>query len=343
MSTEKLRSTFFDGADIVFVLLDKDLNLIDANSFFLASVRMKKEDLIGKNITAIVPDIKSSGRFDLYNEVIRSGKTHVIDEMKPHPSFGNYYSRIKAFKVGDGIGIASHNITDLKESLEELETFIYKISHDMRRPISTILGLVNLAKDEVKDLEGAKQLCVMVKEETERLDAILQKLFETMTVRREDKKIQLIDFNDLIDGIENFFAGGKVFKEMKVEKCFESAQKFYSDKQLLVSLLQNLIDNAIKYRKENISDPFIKLTVADQNGGIKITVSDNGIGIPDHSQGDVFKMFFRATVQASGAGLGLYTVNHTVKKLGGSIKLDSKENIGTTFEVYLPNENKKSE
>tara|TARA_R110002049_G_scaffold308179_2_gene511259 strand:- start:1417 stop:1779 length:363 start_codon:yes stop_codon:yes gene_type:complete len=85
-------------------------------------------------------------------------------------------------------------------------------------------------------------------------------------------------------------------------------------------------------------DSFVKISIEDENGGVEITVADNGIGIPANLQKNVFKMFFRATNQASRSGLGLYTVSHTVKILGGTIKLDSKENIGTTFTVYLPNE-----
>lgn len=341
MATEnqdKLRSIFFDEADILLTLWDKDLNCIDINEACLKALHFSRNEIIGKNITEISPDNKSSGRYDQYKEVIRTGKTLVIDELKSHPSLGNFYFRVKAFKVGDGLGIITKNITDLKESIEELETFIYKTTHDMRSPIATILGLTSLAETKVKDLEEAKQFCNLVKNQTERLDTILLTLFETMKIRKGEKTIQLINFNELIDRIENSIEFETELKKIKFEKYIKVSRKFYSDKILLISILQNLIDNSIKYRKENTSDSFIKLSVSDEKDGVGITVSDNGIGIPEHLQKNVFKMFYRATNQASGSGLGLYTVNHTIKKLSGTIKLDSKENTGTTFTIFLPSE-----
>lgn len=101
-------------------------------------------------------------------------------------------------------------------------------------------------------------------------------------------------------------------------------------------MLKNLIDNSIKYRKENINDAFIKISIADENGEVKITVADNGIGIPDNLQKDIFKLFYRATKKSTGLGLGLYTVNKIAKKLEGQIKFSSKENEGTSFTIYLP-------
>lgn len=335
---EKLRSAFFDEADIIFSLFDKDLNFVDVNEAFLKPLHFKRDDIIGKNITEISPDIKSSGRFNIYKEVIRTGKTIVIDEVKPHPSLGNFYARVKAFKVGDGLGIVTKNITDLKEAIEELETFIYKSTHDMRSPIASILGLTNIADEQVKDLDEAKHFCKIVKQQTERLDNILLVLFETMKIRKGEKTIHLINFNELIDGVKNSLAFINGFNEITIEKNITSTQKFYSDKILLISIFQNLVDNAIKYRKQNNNNSFIKISVSDENDGVTIKVADNGIGIADNLQKDVYKMFFRATNQASGSGLGLYTINHTIKKLGGTIKLDSKYKVGTTFTIHLPNE-----
>jgi signal transduction histidine kinase len=150
-----------------------------------------------------------------------------------------------------------------------------------------------------------------------------------MKVRKGVKTIQLIDFNKAIDDVLDSLSFMEGFGEIEFIKNISVDQSFYSDKLLLVSIFENLVDNAIKY-KRNIPDAFINISVARKNGGVKIMVADNGIGIPDNLQKDVYKMFFRATNQASGSGLGLYTLSHAIKKLGGRISLDSKENIGTT-------------
>ena len=103
-------------------------------------------------------------------------------------------------------------------------------------------------------------------------------------------------------------------------------------------IFQNLIHNAIKYRDDSKKDPYIHITVAGEGTGVKITIEDNGIGISESAQKDVFKIFFRGTNVASGSGLGLYTVKHGVKKLGGRIELESEIHKGTKFTIYLPNE-----
>jgi len=110
-----------------------------------------------------------------------------------------------------------------------------------------------------------------------------------------------------------------------------------SDKTLILLILQNLIDNAIKYRNTRLSKPKIDITAKLSNGLLKLQVRDNGIGIHDDIQPDVFKLFVRATERASGTGIGLYTVKNAVHKLEGSIVVQSKLKKGTTFTVYLPN------
>lgn len=334
---EKLRSIFFDQSELLFYLFDKDLYLIDVNETGLKTFHFKREQIIGKHLTELSPDNKSSGRLELYQEVIRTGNSHVIDEMKPHPSLGNMYFRIRAFKVGDGLGLISKNITDVKESQEELETFIYKFAHDLRSPISSILGITNIAEGQIKNITEAQQFCKIVQDQAKRIDTTVQILMETMRMRKGEKIIHLIDFKYLVDDVLNSLRHVDGFNEVTFIKNISVDQKFYSDKLLLYSLFENLIDNAIKYRKI-IQDSYVEISVTDNNGGVQIKVSDNGIGIPLPLQDDVYKMFFRATDRANGSGLGLYTVHHTLKKLGGNIKLSSQEKIGTTFTIYLPNE-----
>lgn len=113
----KLRSHFFQEAELFLSIYDKDLNCIDVNEAFLKLFRCEREDMIGKNLCEISPDLKSNGRFDLYKEVIRTGNSIVINEMQPHRSIGNYHFRIRAFKVDDGLGLIVQNITDLLESV----------------------------------------------------------------------------------------------------------------------------------------------------------------------------------------------------------------------------------
>ncbi len=115
---ESLRSLFFQEAELYLSIYDKDLNCIDVNEAFVKILRCKREDLIGKNLCEISPDLKTNGRYDLYKEVIRTGEAAVIDNMQPDSSIGNYHFRIRAFKLGDGLGLLVKNVTDLVDSIE---------------------------------------------------------------------------------------------------------------------------------------------------------------------------------------------------------------------------------
>ncbi|MCK0158239.1 PAS domain-containing sensor histidine kinase [Cellulophaga sp. F20128] len=336
--TTSLREAFFNNTQETLAIFDKDLNFVDANEALLRILRLKRDQIVGKNVTEISPGIEVTKRYEIYKEVLKTGIPVVIDEVRLHPSLGNYMSRVSIFKVGDYLGLSAVNITDLKEATDELETYIYKVSHDMRRPIASVLGLINAADYDMKSLETAKDYLLTIKQETERLDTILLKLVETMSIRQGKKTIHLIDFCQVIKSVLKSLEYMNQYDEIRFEQNISTERKFYSDKSLIISLMENLLDNTIKYKKENNKDSYVKISVEDENGGVKIMVTDNGIGIPTNLQKDVFKMFFRATHQASGSGLGLYTVRHTVKVLGGTIKFDSSKNIGTVFTIYLPSE-----
>jgi len=332
----ELREAFFEQVGEVLVIFDKDLKFVDVNQNFLKTINLKREEIIGKHITQLSPGIEDTPRYQLYLKVIRTGEPIFLDETRTHPSLGNFVSRINVFKVGEGIGMAIQNITDLKEAVDELETFIYKSSHDLRSPISTILGLANLAISDI-NRETTDFYFKMVKKKAEELDFILNQLMETASIRKDEKTIHLIDFNEIINKVKNSLAHMNGFKEVRFEEHIDVGQRFYSDKRLLKSILQNLLDNAIKYKHDH-ADSFVKIIVSTNDGGIKIEVADNGIGIIENLQENIFNMFFRATEKAKGAGLGLYTVKYAVRKLGGRITLNSKQNEGTVFTVYLPNE-----
>lgn len=240
---EKLRSVFFDEADIILAIMDENFAIIDVNETLLRTFSFKREDVIGNSIKQISPDVETSGRIELYKEVLRTGKTIVLEEMKPHPSLGNFYFRIKVFKVGTGIGMVLKNITDLKNAIDELQTFIYKSSHDMRAPIASVLGIINLTNSTATTMEEASELRMLAKQQIEKLDSILSSLIRTQKIQIAEKDSDRIVIAEIIDEVFSSLQYTKGFNEISFEKNIEDIQDFYSDKQLLISVLLNLIDN----------------------------------------------------------------------------------------------------
>jgi PAS domain S-box-containing protein len=136
---------FLDQASDAFYLLDSNLHFLDANARALAIVGCRKEDLVGKHIAEVVPDVHTSGRYALHQEVLRTGKPMVIHDHISHPVFGSLHFVLKSFKVGDGLGVIASDITELKRS----EAALRKSEEFQRKLVSALPDAV-----AVTDLQG---------------------------------------------------------------------------------------------------------------------------------------------------------------------------------------------
>lgn len=335
--SESYRAEFFEKSEMLISIYNKDLNLIDVNESFLKALNFKKEDILGKNINDFSPDCKSSGRYAIYQNVIKTGVPYVTDQVKLHPSLGSIYLRLSAFKIGDGLGISSKDITDLKETIEDLETFIYKTAHDLRSPVAASRGLINLSILEINNSESVSTYLNLIDKQCETLDRILSKLLDITKVRHGNDIYYLIDFDELIDKIISDLIKNNPNHRINFIKDIRFIGKFYCDRHLLSILIENILDNAIKYQNDSHRDPFVRIKIKNSNNdGVEIKFEDNGIGIPFEHQNNIFKMFYRATNKGGGSGLGLYTAKQCVKKLKGMIIVDSDAKSGSTFTVVIP-------
>lgn len=332
-----LRSAFFDNAEVHFILFDNNLNVIDVNNSLLSYYRLTRGQLIGKYFLEIAPDAVEKGLYDKYMEVIRTGNPVIIEDNTSHPQYGNQYSRIKAFKVGSGLGATSSNITELKNTIEVLEMFSRRLAHDVRSPIGNILGIAELALDGSIDFHTMKQYCGLIKENAEHLQVILEQLNRTLKIQSEGYAFDLIDFKKVIEEVKKSMTFTVGFDSIQFEESISAVKEFWFDSSIVTSLFQNLIDNAIKYRNTQCTNPHILISVSEEESNVKIVIADNGIGIKKEYQKSIFKMFFRATSKAQGIGLGLFSLRYGIEKLGGLITFQSEENVGTTFTIYLPN------
>jgi signal transduction histidine kinase len=215
----------------------------------------------------------------------------------------------------------------------ELDAFFYRISHDLKGPIASLLGLSALAKREVKDLEALNYLDKH-QSQAERLNNIIIGLINLTKLNGNDLQKEQIDFHKLIDDCILSFHGHENFANIKFHKSVEGEIDFRSEWTLLNAILQNLIENAIKYAGKK--SPYVNISVAENSGYITIQVEDNGQGISPEYQPKIFDMFFRATQDPNGSGLGLYILKRSVDRLKGTIDMKSSVGIGSTFTVQLP-------
>ena len=218
---------------------------------------------------------------------------------------------------------------------KELYTFIYKATHDLRGPLCSIIGLTNIAEKEEKK-DKLHDYINKISDSAHKLDAILLSFIETMSIKDSNVLSKKIDFKNLLNVIFKRLEFINGFKRINFQINISNSNIFYSDDRLLSSVLQNIIENAIKYQNTSINNPFVAISISNISSAIRIEIADNGVGIDTEAQDKVFDMFYRGNLDAKGSGLGLYLVKNGVEKLGGTIELKSEIKNGTTFTILIP-------
>jgi len=224
----------------------------------------------------------------------------------------------------------------LQKSNEELDNFIYKTSHDIRGPLASLKGIASLALIESKDEEVSKYIR-MLDDTAEGLIKILTRLVSISQITHAKLVPVEVSFQDLIKDVLLIQTKRGIPAKFNIRTDVEEGAALITDRTLLSIVLENLVDNAIKF--QNTSDraeSFVLIRVDRVEEGIRIKVIDNGIGIDRMSAEKIFQMFVRASERSETGGLGLYLSRIAVEKLGGEISLHITEEKWTEFRVILP-------
>jgi signal transduction histidine kinase len=224
----------------------------------------------------------------------------------------------------------------LKILNEELSSFIYRSSHDLKSPLASVQGLVEMMKDQYDDPQLQQYFGIIVQRLVS-LRSLVGSLLNAEKIKRMAPEIQAIPFVGLLSNMLDSLQNMEGFDEVKINCEVTEGSVFFSDQSVVGSVIQNLVTNAIKYRNPRVNQSFVNITVTTDRNQAMIRVEDNGIGIPEDKQQQVFDMFVRASGQSGGSGLGLYLVKRSVDQLKGEIQLDSEPEAGTTVVVTLPN------
>jgi PAS domain S-box-containing protein len=231
---------------------------------------------------------------------------------------------------------------ELIESNQELDTFFYKASHDLKGPLASVMGIVNLARlenggvlsDSRAGDEPMEKYFGMIETSVKRLDRTLLDLIELARTRKGSSKLTLVNIKSTIDEILHSLRHVPGYSKINFEVKVDHHIELMVDKVLLLSVLQNLIHNAINYC--NHDSPWVRIAVTRNNSGSEIEIADNGKGIPEAIRNRVFEMFYRGNTESTGSGLGLFIVKNALEKMKGTINLKSRDGQGTIFTVQIP-------
>ena len=224
----------------------------------------------------------------------------------------------------------------LKNTNVELDTFIYRTSHDIRGPLASLLGLSQVAMFDVKDsksVEYFRKLNITA----ENLNAILSRLLDIAQVKTTAEFDSIIDFDVLIDEVMDDMGHEEYEDKITFNYTIEKGVVLKTDPYLMKVTLSNLIDNAYKlYDSSDRVNSIIHVEVGAVKDEIEVKVIDNGIGVNGMDASKVFEVFSKTAGRKDTAGLGLYLVKLAVERMQGNVSLGKTPEGYTAFSVKLP-------
>jgi len=338
-------------------LINSDYELIDFNKEFFRWYKQAygiKLDR-GKNILELIPkhlaDLREQwraryeaglkGRPGKYLETYHVGNALRTYEVKTYPIVED--GRVT------GLTIYSRDITQHREAEDllkrqneeltkinaELDRFVYSASHDLRAPLMSVKGLLNMIKVD-KDKSNLDQYLNLIDTSINKLDNFITDIIHYSRNSRMDIMPSKIHFHELVkESIETLKYMDDAERVKSIITIRDSVP-FYSDHSRLLIIFNNIISNAVRYH-DKWKDSYLKIDIHIFDDRAEIQFTDNGVGIAEEFQDKIFKMFFRASYESKGSGLGLYIVKSTAEKLNGTISVKSKLGEGSTFFIEIPN------
>ena len=224
---------------------------------------------------------------------------------------------------------------DLVKLNAELDRFVYNTSHDLKAPLNSILGLVQLM-DLSNDINEVRDYSSMIKTRVSDLNKFITEVADySRNATSQVTIVKVLLRKAVRDALENlrYIPGAD---RLSIQLDIDDTLEITTDITRLQIVLNNLLSNSFKYQDKRKENPFVKISAEHQTETIIITIEDNGVGIPEQQLGKIFDMYSRANDQIEGSGLGLYIVHETIEKLGGAISVKSKEGHGSKFLIRLP-------
>jgi len=282
---------------------------------------------VGVTCEMILLSLSLADRIKLLMEDRSQAREQVINQLQEKEQLKDRLNRMLEEKVLE-------RTKELEDKNKQLDSLIYKSSHDLKGPLKSIIGLTTVGKMDVKD-PAAREYFDHILLSTKRLDRVLADLLDITKVNENKLKHERVDFAHIIKEIILSFENIEGFKDMKIDLRIQQEKDFYGDEKMLYSVFQNMIENAFKYRDPNKNPSTLDISIISDKQKTKIEFKDNGLGIDGALKDKVFDMFFKANEQSSGTGLGLYLVKLSIQKMGGHLYLQSTKGEGSVFTIVF--------
>lgn len=353
-------STIFDNTAIGYVLVNEHLNIISFNQAAAAFATNELHHIphVGDFMPAYFTPARRAYLEAATFEVL-TGKIQVFELSYQHPDDELHWYNIRLLPVTNsnnittGIIVEIRNVTQrMKEQQERekittdliyrnnaLEQFTYIVSHNLRSPVASIIGLTNLLTEMELGAEEQKAAIEGLGKLSGRLDEVIKDINEILSIKNKVNDYEeIISFSAITHDVEEYILQHYVPVQFTINTDFISIDKYRSVRNYIYSIFYNLISNSIKYSKKDVMPVInIKSSVDEDEGVVNLFFGDNGIGMDlKKSNSEIFGIYKRFHLHIEGKGLGLFMVKTQVEMLGGSIDVVSEVDKGTEFIIKLP-------
>lgn len=222
---------------------------------------------------------------------------------------------------------------ELQKTNEELDRFVYSVSHDLRAPLSNIKGLTALMTMDTQT--PREEFIKMIESSANRMEIFIRDIEHYSRNSRMELNMEYLNLHDLVADIIKSLSHFDNALKVSIENQIPADYVVYADSYRLRIILNNLINNAIKYADLAKEKPYVRVSADLENGFHHIKITDNGIGIKEEHKQKVFGMFYRASASSKGSGLGLYIVKESADKLQSQVTVQSEYGKGSVFSLRL--------
>jgi PAS domain S-box-containing protein len=355
---EKIKDILLaEVAPEAILIIDSTSKILYVNAAFEQLFGYTREEAIGSNISIIQSKELASAHVIGLNRYLKTGvkkldwqstRTRGLSKHKTDFPIEIRFSHVRvdgsdyfAAFIKDITGIVaqekqiSSQNEELKKKNQELDNFAYRVSHDLRAPLLSVLGLVNVYRLS-DDREQQKSIINKIEKSVEKLDLFIKQIINLSKNERIEPTFQEVNMADLFH---------EVLEDLGYMDAFENIEKRVNvlvkaplliDGFRLKMICMNLISNAIRYHNQYVENPYVSLTAEQTDKNLHLKVTDNGIGMSKETREKIFDMYYRGSDRSSGSGLGMYIVKEMVTRLGGQITIESELGKGSSIEITVP-------
>jgi two-component system phosphate regulon sensor histidine kinase PhoR len=340
LSREKAQlSTVLSNMVEAVLAVDGSRNVLVMNPMFSRLFQVQPSEVMGKPFFEI---FRSSELGQLLNVCLETKQSQSGTVQMSSPEERAFEAQaVPLIQDGASVGalLVLHDITRVRQLEQVRKDFVANVSHELRTPLASVKGYAETLKSGVKDKKSRDEFLQTIERHADNMTRLVEDLLELSSIEsgRRVPELKPLAIMDLIRDVVGSLIPLADHRKVTVEIKGNSLPPIKGDETQIKQVLTNLIDNAIKFNRENG-----RVSVSGQvsGGGVEISVNDTGIGIPAQDQPRLFERFYRVDKARSremgGTGLGLSIVKHIVEAHGGRVRMESVEGEGSTFRFFIP-------